>query len=56
MVFKWEKRKQRPAWLECMGTAADTNDKETGIKSGLFCSNGIKTLITNITCLSQRNI
>lgn len=55
MIFKGEKRKQGPGWLECMGTAEDRNDRETGIKSRLFCSDGIKTLMTKITCLSQRN-
>ena len=55
MIFKGEKGKQGPGWLECMATAEDRNDKETGIKSGLFCSDGAKTLMTKITCLSQEN-
>lgn len=55
MVFKGEKRKQGQGWLECMGTAEDRNDKDTGIKLGILCSDGIRTLMTKITCLSGIN-
>lgn len=55
MVFKGEKRKQGPDHLECTGRPEDRNDRDTDITPDLFCSDGIKTLMTKTTCLSQRN-
>lgn len=54
MVFKGERRKEGPGlnvWEQLR-----TEMTEAGIKSAIFCSDGIKTLMAKITCLSQRNI
>lgn len=55
MYLSGKKRKQGPGQLECMGKAEDRNDKETSIKSGLFDSDGMKSLKIKKTCLLQKN-